>query len=151
LSLLLIDPERFHLNVCFLFLLYALSLSSAFVEFESKYLPGHVNPINIGGCSFCNIVVSWSERVETDVFLVGGVETGMSQDCAVWRRIRCGLIWVIVKKGGFGIGWMLLGPNPASQLLFKGHNFIQFSKNIGFSAGIALALTRLFVCLQLLK
>ncbi len=54
-----------------------------FVELESKYLPRHVGPIVVGGFSFCDIVVSWSGRVATDVFRVRGVETGMSQGCAV--------------------------------------------------------------------
>ncbi len=59
------------------------SLSSAFVEFESKYLPRHVDPNVVGGFSFCDIVVSWSGRVEADVFWDGGVETKMSLGYAV--------------------------------------------------------------------
>jgi hypothetical protein len=81
--LLLSDSERFHLTASFLFLPYALFLSSELVEFESKYLPRHVNPIIIGGFSFCNIEVLQSGRVETEVFQVGGVETGMCRGCAV--------------------------------------------------------------------
>ncbi len=71
------------LSVSFLFLPYALSLSSVFVEFEIKYLPRHVDPIVVGGFYFCDIAVSWSGRVETEMFWVGGVEAGMSQGCAV--------------------------------------------------------------------
>jgi hypothetical protein len=73
-----LNSERFYITVSFLFLPYALSLSSAFVEFESKYLPRHVDPIVGDGFSFCDILVSRSGRVETDVFWVGGVETGIS-------------------------------------------------------------------------
>ncbi len=67
------------------------------------------------------------------------------------ESVDCGWIWVIRKKGGLGMGWTLLGPNPASQLVSKRHNFTQFFMGVRFSAGIASPFMRLSLCLQLLK
>jgi hypothetical protein len=53
--------------------------------------------------------------------------------------------------GNWKKGRMLLGPNPASQLVFKWHNYIRFFMDVRLSAGMASAFTWFSLCLQLLK